>query len=225
TDEISLGENDRLGALVATLIGADLLVILTDAAGVLSADPRLNVEAALIEEVAVVDAQLESAAGPGGPEGSGGMASKVAAAKIASWSGIPCVIAGAAEPDAVRRALSGEAVGTRIRARERRLGARKVWIAFARPSRGRLVVDAGAVMALRSGGRSLLPVGIIEVHGDFQAGDAVEILDIDHRLVAKGLASCAQPLLQAAAGLPGKNLPPDFPGEAVHRSDLVVLSD
>ena len=224
TDEIRLGENDRLAALVATLLGADLLLVRTDTPGIFSADPRLQSESSLIEEVARVDADLEAAAGgPGTGFGSGGMASKVAAAKIASWSGIPCVIAGAAEPSVVRRAVAGEPVGTLVRARERRLPARKLWIAFAQPSRGTVRIDAGAVRALCQGGRSLLPVGVKGVEGGFDVGDAVEIVDPEAVLVAKGLAAHAAGTLRAVAGLRTADLPPGVPDEAVHRDDLVVL--
>lgn len=224
TDEIRLGENDRLAALVATLIQADLLLVLTDTAGVFSADPRLHAEASLIEEVARVDAELEAAAGgPGTAFGSGGMASKVAAAKIATWSGIPCVIAAATEPDVVKRAVAGEVVGTRVRAREPRLAARKVWIAFAQPARGRLRIDAGAARALCQGGRSLLPVGVSGVEGEFEAGDAVEILDPASVLVAKGLCAYDAAALRELVGRRSSDLPPGLPEEAVHRDDMVVL--
>ena len=224
TDEIRLGENDRLAALVATLVGARLLLVLTDTPGVFSSDPRLNSEASLIEEVARIDAELEAAAGgPGSPFGAGGMASKVAAAKIASWSGISCVIAGATETDVVRRALNGETVGTVVRPRSRPLQARKVWIAFAQPPRGHLVVDAGAVDALCRGGRSLLPVGVREVEGTFDAGDAVEIVGPDRRLVAKGLAAHGSETIASMAGRRSTDLAPGIPEEAVHRDDLVVL--
>lgn len=224
TDEIRLGENDRLAALVATLVDARLLLLLTDTPGIFSADPRLSREASLIEEVARVDEELESAAGgPGSGFGSGGMASKVAAAKIASWSGISCVIAGALEPDVVARALAGEPVGTLVKPRSRRLSARKVWIAFAQPSQGRLTIDDGAVRALRSGGRSLLPVGIRDVEGDFDAGDAVEVRDPGGTLVAKGIVSHAADTLRGLAGRRSGDLPPGVPEEAVHRDNLVVL--
>lgn len=225
TDEITFGENDRLAALVATLVGADLLVILTDTAGVFSADPRLCAEASLIDEVSHLDASLEAAgnATPGSALGSGGMASKVAAARIAAWSGIPCIIAGAADADVVSRAVAGDAVGTLVRARPHRMPARKVWIAFAQAARGRLRIDDGAVEAISRGGRSLLPVGVHEVVGDFLPGDAVEIIDPAGRMVAKGLAACSAEAMRSVAG---RRRPDDGSAapEAVHRDDLVVLA-
>ena len=219
TDEISFGENDRLAALVATLVHAELLLILTDTAGVYTADPRLYAEASLIEEVAAVDADLEAAAGASASLlGSGGMASKVAAAKLASWGGITTVIAAASEPDVVARAAAGEAVGTRVLGRAHPLPARKLWIAFARPARGRLTLDAGAVTALREHGRSLLPVGIASVSGDFRAGEAVEIADSSGAVFAKGVCSLA-----AAQLVPGAVRAAGV--EAVHRDDLVLLAE
>ncbi len=144
-EEIRFGDNDRLAALVAHLVGAQLLVLLTDAPGLLTADPRRSSEASLIEEVVEIDHQLERlAGGPGSAMGSGGMASKLAAAKIATWSGVEAVIADAARPGVLAAALAGESgAGTVFRARERRLSARKLWLAFALGSSGSLAVDAG----------------------------------------------------------------------------------
>ena len=227
TDEIRFGENDRLAALVAALVGASLLLVLTDTPGVFTGDPRLNAEASLIEEVASVDAELEAAAGLAAATGfgSGGMASKVAAAKIASWSGIPCVIAGANEPGVVDRAVKGEPVGTLIRPRVRRLAARKVWIAFAIAHRGKIVIDDGAAMAVTARGRSLLPVGVKAVEGSFEAGDAIEVLDLSGALVAKGLSAHSAETLRAVAGLRTLDLPDGVPDEAIHRDDMVVLAE
>lgn len=221
TDEISLGENDRLAALVATLVEARMLLLLTDTDGIYSADPRLHAEASLIQEVRVVDAALEAMAGASrSAVGTGGMATKVAAAKLASWSGIPCVITAASHRHVVTRALAGEPVGTTIHARRRGLPARKVWIAFACAPRGRLVVDAGAVNALTMQGRSLLPIGVRDVAGNFDVGDAVEIVDEDGNLVAKGLARIPAQVLRTTAGRRADN----GSAEAVHRDDMVVLT-
>lgn len=225
TDELTFGENDRLSALVATMVGAHLLVILTDTPGVLSADPRLSDEATLVDQVTDFDAAMASAssAGGAGGVGSGGMAAKIAAARIAAWSGIPSVIAGAAERDVVLRAVAGEPIGTRVPARAGRLAARKVWIAFAQAARGRLGVDDGAVDAICRQGRSLLPVGIRAVEGRFEPGEAVEIVDARGAMVAKGLVRTSADRLRDAA----ENGHRDAlaPGEtAVHRDDLVVLT-
>ena len=169
-DEIRFGDNDRLAALVAHLVKADVLVLLTDTAGLYTADPRLDSEASLIEEIVEVDHALEQAAGgTRTARGSGGMASKLAAAKIASWSGVRAVIAGADRPGVVAAAVHGEAgVGTVVRPHDRRLSARKLWIAFAVGSSGTIVVDEGARAALVERGSSLLPPGVVGVEGSFE---------------------------------------------------------
>ena len=149
-DEIRFGDNDRLAALVAHLVSAEILVLLTDTPGVLTADPRFDEQASLIEEIITVDHSLEAmAGGPGSERGSGGMASKLAAAKIAAWSGVRAVIAGAARPDVLVDAVDGRSgVGTVIRPNRRRLPARKLWIAFAVGASGTVIVDDGARRAL-----------------------------------------------------------------------------
>ncbi len=217
-EEIRFGDNDRLAALVAHLVGAQLLVLLTDAPGLLTADPRRSSEASLIEEVVEIDHQLERlAGGPGSAMGSGGMASKLAAAKIATWSGVEAVIADAARPGVLAAALAGESgAGTVFRARERRLSARKLWLAFALGSSGSLAVDAGAQAALTERGRSLLAPGVTGVTGGFRPGDAVEIAGPDGQVFAKGLV----------------RVPAERAGEwmgrrsqvVVHRDDLVLVT-
>lgn len=213
-DEIRFGDNDRIAALVAQLVGAELLVLLTDTVGVLTADPRLDAQASLIEEIVEVDQELEQLAGGAGTtRGSGGMATKLAAAKIAAWSGVRTVIAAAVRDAVVRDAIDGvTGVGTQVLARDQRLSARKVWIAFAVGSSGRLVVDAGARAALERGG-SLLAPGIRAVEGDFEEDDAVEVVGPDGTPFAKGLVRVGSAVLR---GAPGKGL-------VVHRDDLVML--
>ncbi|MGH9129943.1 MAG: glutamate 5-kinase [Acidimicrobiales bacterium] len=225
-DEIRFGDNDRLAALVAHLVRADLLVLLTDTAGLLSADPRLGGTGSLIEEVVEIDRELEAlAGGAGSASGSGGMASKLAAAKIAAWSGIRTVIAAADRRDVLAEAVAGASgVGTVVRPRNRRLGARKLWIAFAVGSAGTLVVDAGARRALLDEGRSLLPAGVTEVRGDFVAGDAVEVCDLSGEVFAKGLVRHSSTQLSGWAGRRSAELPPELPPEALHRDDLVLLN-
>ena len=224
-DEIRFGDNDRLAALVAHSCGADLLVLLTDTPGLLTADPRLAEGADLIEEVLEIDAELERVATGGGSErGSGGMASKLAAAKIAAWSGVRVVIAAAAREHVLADAAAGVAgVGTVVRPRDRRLSARKLWIAFALRSSGTIVVDAGARTALVERGRSLLPAGVVGVTGGFDAGDAVEIATGDGVVFAKGLARHPAALVTAWAGRQTADLPVEADREVVHRDDLVVL--
>lgn len=224
-DEIRFGDNDRLAALIAHLVAADLLVLLTDTAGLYTADPRTSAEASLIEEVVHVDHQLEAAAGgPGSSVGSGGMASKLAAAKMASWSGVEVVIADATRPHVLDEAISGvSGVGTRFRARPRRLPARKLWIAFALAPAGRLAVDDGARRALVEGDASLLPAGVVAVAGNFEADEAVEIAGSDGEVFAKGLVRQPSIMLAQWAGRQTSELPGGVPREVVHRDDLVVL--
>jgi glutamate 5-kinase len=225
-DEIRFGDNDRLAALVAHLVGADLLVLLTDTPGMFTADPRLHADASLIEEIVEVDHELERlAGGSGSVRGSGGMASKLAAAKIAAWSGVRSVIAGASRPDVLAGALAGEpGIGTYLRPRDRRLSSRKLWIAFAVGASGTVLVDDGARRALVERNTSLLPAGVASVQGTFDAEDAVEIATASDGVVfAKGLVRHPSSRVAEWAGRRTSDLPPDLPHEVVHRDDLVVL--
>jgi glutamate 5-kinase len=223
-DEIRYGDNDRLAALVSHMLGADVLLMLTDTAGVFTADPRSDNEASLIEEIVEIDAALENVVGGAGTErGSGGMASKLAAAKIAAWSGVRAVIASAALPGVVVDALAGRPVGTSFAPRAQRLASRKLWIAFARASEGRIAVDAGARRALVERGKSLLPAGVRNVEGDFEADATVEIVDDDGAVFAKGLCRYTSRQLERYRGGQTADLPEGFPHEVVHRDDLVVL--
>jgi glutamate 5-kinase len=217
-EEIRFGDNDRLAALVAHLVGAQLLILLTDTPGLLTADPRRDTEASLIEEVVEIDQELERlAGGPGSAEGSGGMASKLAAAKIATWSGVQTVIADAARPGVVRAALADEAgVGTVFRARKSRLSARKLWIAFALGSSGGLTVDEGARVALTGRGRSLLAAGVTGASGSFRADDAVEISGPDGQVFAKGLVRVHAERASEWMGRRSQVV--------VHRDDLVLVT-
>jgi glutamate 5-kinase len=225
-DEIRFGDNDRLAALVAHLVAADLLVLLTDTPGLLTADPRTTAEASLIEEVVEVDHRLEAlAAGPGSELGSGGMTSKLAAAKMAAWSGVETVIAEAVRPGVLVAAVTGEAkVGTIFRPRARRLPARKLWIAFAVGPSGTLVVDDGARRALLEREASLLPAGVVSVNGKFDAEAAVEITGEDGEVFAKGLVRHGANRIRSWAGRRTSELPEGANPEVVHRDDLVVLS-
>jgi glutamate 5-kinase len=223
-DEIRFGDNDRLAALVAHLVQAELLVLLTDAAGLFTADPRIDEQASLVEEVAEVDHVLALAGGAGSDRGSGGMASKLAAAKIAAWSGVRVVIASAERPRVLQDAVAGTpGVGTVIKPRLTRLPARKLWIAFAVAATGTVVVDAGAKEALMGKGVSLLPAGVRDVKGDFVPDDAVELAGPDGAVFAKGLVRHSAKALSAWMGWQTANLPPDAPAEVVHRDDLVIL--
>ena len=224
-DEIRFGDNDRLAALVAHLVGASTLILLTDTPGMYTADPRLNADASLIEEIVEVDHELERAAGgTGSDRGSGGMASKLAAAKIAAWSGVRAIIAGADRDGVLRAALAGEpGAGTVLRPHDRRLPARKLWIAFAVGASGTVLVDDGARRALTERNTSLLPAGVVDVIGTFEAEAAVEIADRDGHVFAKGLTRHSAARVREWAGRRTTDLPAELPHEVVHRDDLVVL--
>jgi glutamate 5-kinase len=224
-DEIRFGDNDRIAALVAHLVNADLLLLLTDAPGLFTADPRLDASASLIEEIVSIDAELDAVVGGSGTDrGSGGMASKLAAAKISAWSGVQAVIAGAGRPGVVADAINGvPGVGTVVRPRPKRLGARKLWIAFAVGSSGTVVVDDGARQALTQRNVSLLAAGVREVRGSFHPNDAVELAGPDGRVFAKGLVRLDSGVLRSLAGRRTADLPTGTPHEVVHRDDLVVL--
>ena len=223
-DEIRWGDNDRLAALVANLVQADLLVLLTDTAGVLTEDPRRNSNASLIEEIVEFDQRLQSRAGGAGTDrGSGGMASKLTAARVASLSGVPTVIADAKRPDVLADAAAGSAgVGTLVRASAERLPARKLWIGFAVGSQGEVAVDSGARAALERG-KSLLAIGVRSVSGTFDAGAPVEVREAGGEVFAKGLARHSSDELRTAAGRRREDLPPGAPHVVVHANDLVVL--
>jgi glutamate 5-kinase len=225
TDEISFGDNDFLAAQVAILLAAELLVLLTDAEGLFTADPRRDPHARLVEEVGEIEALEGLQIGHASSIlGSGGMRSKVVAAEMATAAGIPVVIASGLDPGALNRAAAGEAAGTRFAAREGRYSSFKLWLKYAKPARGRVVVDAGAARALREGGTSLLPVGIVEVLGSFEAGDAVEVAH-DREVVGKGISNYSASELRRVRGLKSpavRELLPRASEEAVHRDYFVL---
>ncbi len=224
-EEIRFGDNDRLAALVAHLAHADLLVLLTDTPGLLSADPRLGGSGSLIEEVLEIDQRLMEFAGGPGSVGSGGMASKLAAARMASRSGVTTVIADGRRPRVVQDALAGvPGVGTVCRPGPARMPARKLWIAYALGAAGRLVVDDGARRAVVEGGRSLLPAGVVGLSGRFDADDAVEVADTTGAVFAKGLVRYSSERAGDWMGKRSDELPDDLSRVAVHRDDLVVLA-
>lgn len=223
--ELRYGDNDRIAALVGHLVQADLLVLLTDLAGLYTADPRTNPAATLVELVAADDPVLDvRAGGSGSNRGSGGMGSKLAAARIASWSGVRAVIAHADRPDVLADAVHGRAgVGTVFAAHDRRLSARKLWIAFASASTGRIVVDEGARTAIRDRGRSLLSAGVVSSTGAFDQDDIVDICGPDGAVFARGMVTMGADALAQAKGRRSGDLPAHVPAEAVHRDDLVLV--
>jgi glutamate 5-kinase len=225
TDEITFGDNDFLAAQVAILLGADELLLLTDMDGLFTADPRLDPEAALVSDVRDFRAVEELEIGLSkSPLGSGGMRSKVVAADMATAAGIPAVILNGTRPGTVLRAVAGEAEGTRFHPQAQRMSSFKLWLKYAKPSHGRLVVDAGAERALRERGTSLLPVGVVDVQGEFKAGDAVDVA-ADGRLIGKGIVNYSAAELRAIKGLKTDDVRARMPRaaeEAVHRDYFVL---
>jgi glutamate 5-kinase len=225
TDEISFGNNDFLAAQVAILLGADLLLMLTDAAGVFTADPHAHPEAELVPAVDDFEALAGLEIGHNtSPLGSGGMRSKVVAAEMATAAGIPAVVGSGLIPGTIPAAAEGEPVGTRFAAREGRYSSFKLWLKYAKPTRGRVLVDAGAARALREGGTSLLPVGVVDVKGEFDAGDAVDVAH-DGRRVGKGISNYSAGELRSVRGLKSpavRELLPRASAEAVHRDYFVL---
>ncbi|HTQ76905.1 MAG TPA: glutamate 5-kinase [Burkholderiales bacterium] len=228
TDEIRFGDNDTLAALVANLIEADALVLLTDQAGLHEADPRRDASARLIEEAEAGEARLEAmAGGTGSGLARGGMLTKVLAAKRAARSGAHTVIASGAEPGVLLRLAHGERVGTLLRARTAPLAARKQWLADHLNVRGRLALDAGAVQALARGGRSLLPIGVTAASGEFERGEVVCCDGPDGREVARGLvnysAAETRRILRRPSGEIESILGYVDEPELIHRDNLVLL--
>ena len=227
TDEISFGDNDFLAAQVAILVEADRLVLLTGVDGLYTADPRTDPAAELVGEITNFEA-LDDQASIGASTsklGSGGMRSKVVAAEMATAAGIPAAIVNGLRHEALGRVLAGGTdEGTHFPARALGYSSFKLWLRYAKPSHGTVVVDAGAARALREGGTSLLPVGVTEVHGDFAAGDAVEVRSPDG-LLGKGIANYGAPELRSVMGLQSarvREVLPRAAEEAVHRDYFVL---
>ena len=224
SDEIRYGDNDRIAALVAHNVAADLLILLTDTPGLYTADPRTDPTARLVEVVAADDPLLSVAAtASGSNRGSGGMASKLSAARMASWSGVRAVIAKASRPDVLVDAVAGVAVGTTFQPSSRNLPARKLWIGFATNVEGAIIVDDGARRALVERGTSLLPAGVTDVIGDFAEGDVVDVRDSGGINIARGIAWCDADVLRNVRGQRTTDLPPNVAHEAIHRDDLLLL--
>jgi glutamate 5-kinase len=228
TDELSYGDNDHLAALVASMLEAQLLVLLSDVAGLYDADPRRDPDASVIPCVDDVDALDRSViGGTGSYVGSGGMRTKVESARVAVRSACHAVVADARRPDVLADLLDGAEVGTWFVAGDRRLEARRLWIGFALSVHGRVHVDAGAAEALRRRGTSLLGVGVTRADGRFGVGDAVEVVDPDGTVIARGLTNYDVAAVTQLAGrstaAAAADLGPGFAREVIHRDDLVVL--
>ncbi|MDH3318509.1 MAG: glutamate 5-kinase [Betaproteobacteria bacterium] len=228
TDEIKVGDNDTLGALVANLVEAEALVILTDQAGLFDADPRRTPGARLVEQANAGEARLVAMAGGTGTAlARGGMLTKVLAAQRAARSGAHTVIASGHEPDVLLRLARGERIGTLLLAQTTPLAARKQWLADHLTLGGRLALDAGAVRALSRDGKSLLPVGVTAVHGEFERGAVVGCLDADGREVARGLVNYSSSETRRIMRRPSGDIESilgymDGP-ELIHRNNLVLL--
>ena len=228
TDEIRFGDNDTLAALVANLVEADLLVILTDVAGLLSADPRMDPNASRIEAAAATDESLAGLAGEGaGALGRGGMVTKVRAARLAARSGAHTVIASGREDQILTLLMSGENLGTLLYAEVTPLAARKRWIAGLLRPKGDIVLDTGAVRALQQRGVSLLAAGIMQCRGSFSRGDVVRCLDQDGSVIAQGLTNYSAAEVDAIKGLASDGYAEVIgyaaEAEVLHRDNLVLL--
>ncbi|KRB90482.1 glutamate 5-kinase [Noviherbaspirillum sp. Root189] len=228
TDEIKFGDNDTLGALVANLIEGDALVILTDQKGLYTADPRRNPAAEFVHEAKAGDPTLEAMAGGAGTGiGRGGMLTKILAAKRAATSGAHTVIAWGREEQVLTRLATGEAIGTQLTAQTAQLTARKQWMADHLQTAGKVVLDAGAVQKLTAEGKSLLPIGVIEVAGDFGRGDVITCIDENGRPVARGMSNYASSEARRIMRRPSTEILSILgfveEPELVHRDNMVLL--
>jgi glutamate 5-kinase len=229
TDEIKLGDNDTLGALVTNLIEADLLVILTDQPGLYTADPRKSADATLISQARAKDSTLVAMAGGAGTTiGTGGMATKVRAAQRAAGSGADTIIASGHEADVLVRLASGEPLGSWLTADLPVMTARQQWLADHLSLRGRLVLDAGATKVLLTGGKSLLPIGVTGVSGDFERGDVVACCDATGQEIARGLVNYSANESRRILGKPSSQIEAVLgfveEPELIHRDNLVLIS-
>ncbi|NLZ92932.1 MAG: glutamate 5-kinase [Firmicutes bacterium] len=225
-EEIEFGDNDSLSALVASLLDADLLVLLTDIGGLYSANPKLEPEAKLIDKVEKITPEIKKLAGDSDEAlATGGMITKLMAAEIATNSGVPMIIANGKEPHVLQRLLEGEKIGTFFSARKKSLESRKRWIAYGQIPHGRLIIDEGAAEAVLNEGKSLLPSGIMAVYGSFEQGEMVSIEDQEGEEVARGLVNYNSRELRRIRGLhtdEAAGLLQRECGEAVHRNNMVV---
>lgn len=227
TAELCFGDNDTLGALVANLVSADALIILTDQKGLHESDPRQNPNAPVISTAMAGDPSLTAMAGTSNNVGRGGMITKVSAAKLAARSGACTIIANGREADVLVRLAQGEEIGTMLLPEKQPVAARKQWLAGQLKAKGQLVIDAGAVKVLRNSGRSLLPVGVISSKGSFERGDVVTCLDELGQEIARGLVNydskevtrllrCSSDRIEELLGYSGEE-------EVIHRDNMVIV--
>jgi len=226
--EAKFGDNDNLSAMVANLIDADLLLILTDIGGLYTADPRCVPGARLISQVDRIDSEIEKlSAGPSDRLGSGGMITKIEAAKLATTSGVTVVIANGMEPDIILRAATGESIGTCFLPTTSKLESRKRWMLSGLSTKGKLIIDSGATLALKKQKRSLLAAGIKQIGGKFQRGDIVNICDTEDNRLGCGITNYSSADIDLIKGAHSKKIVTllgyDYGSEVVHRNNLMVL--
>ena len=227
-DEVKIGDNDTLSATVATLVDADVLILLSDVDGLYTANPQRDKTARLISEVREITPEIEALAGDAGSTaGTGGMKTKIEAAKMAMSAGVTMVIARGDEDGVIRAILHGEAVGTLFPAKEAHLKARKSWLAFGRHIAGDLVVDDGCAAAMLTGGKSLLAAGLVSVEGDFGARSTVRVLNLAGREIARGIVNYDAVSLRKIAGHRTKEIAEVLPApvfdEVIHRDNMVLM--
>ena len=226
-DEIMIGDNDNLSALVANVVDADLLIMLTDIAGLYTADPRLDSSAELIPEVFCIDDRIKARAGSAiTGRGVGGMITKIQAAELATRSGTETVIAAGAEVDVILRLVDGDPIGTRFHSIGSQLESRKRWI-LAESPHGSITVDQGAIRALQNHGKSLLPVGVTTVEGQFERGATVRVVDDFGTEIGRGIANYGASSLSSISGCKSDKIEDvlgyDYGAEVIHRDNLVVI--
>lgn len=226
-EEIRFGDNDTLSALVAGVVDADLLIILSDVDGLYNCDPRLNADACLLSEVDEITEEIEeNSRSRGSKFSSGGMYTKLKAARMCMAAGVPMIIANSEENNVITRLMDGEKLGTLFIPREEKMQARKKWIAFGRLPQGEIIVDDGAKDALLNKGKSLLPSGIVKVKGDFQPGEVVRVITLDEKEIARGLTNYSAEEVRLIAGKNTGSIEKilghkDY-DEVIHRNNLWV---
>lgn len=228
--ELRFGDNDNLSAMVANLVDADLLVLLTDTEGLYTADPRFHPDAKLIHRVDKIDSRIERMArGSSSGQGVGGMITKIEAAKLATASGISVVIANGREREVLVRISQGEEIGTFFPAQVSKMESKKRWMLTGLASKGKVIVDDGAAAALKGQGKSLLPAGVIKVEGKFQRGDIVDVLDQRRNRIACGIVNYSSGDILSIAGKHSDEIPGllgyDYGDEVIHRNNMVVLNE
>ncbi|MBM4461924.1 MAG: glutamate 5-kinase [Chloroflexi bacterium] len=226
--EAKFGDNDNLSAMVANLVDADLLVLLSDVAGLYTADPHLDAQAELIARVEKIDGRIERLAkGTGSRRGTGGMTTKIQAAKLATGSGVAVIIASGRLPDVIPRLARGEPLGTLFPPKTTNLESRQRWMISGLASRGKVIVDDGAAAALKEGKRSLLPAGTREVQGKFSRGGVIDIVDTQGNRIACGISNYSSTDIQVIKGAHSDEIMPllgyEYGAEVVHRNNLAIL--